>query len=181
MRLSFLLLSLFLSGLSFAQDLTCRAKTFIGEDLLDVKVSIKEGNFKVSKYFAGKVLEVKSLSLNGKFIKECLRLHDPKKKEKVFDCVSKIIPEARKKDDSVRSLNNMLVHLSLIRTSGIESSDFIDIPSEKDFDLDKVTSGNLQVFHFGGMYPNHGIYEYFDGDGNLLARFYYRILPSLCK
>lgn len=168
---------LIFSHASFAEDISCVARSVIGEDFTKVSVQTKDGAYKVSRVGAGKILETKSIDIDGPGINSCAKLG----KSGYLSCVKKLLPNSRDKNDSVRMLNTMLVHIHLIRNHPEDVSDLMDIPTEQDFNIDQVASGSLELFEYAGKNPGHGIYSYKDASGNLLARFYFKYFPSLCK
>ena len=178
MKLLSILALLSFSAVSMASDsFTCKTTTMITEDK---KIEIRKD--KDSVHFEGlgpkPILESVSMQIDGQALKDCLTC------ETSYECLQGLVPDTKEKDDSRLSL---LTNLLILAPSKLENDvvseirQLIDVPSSKDIDVAKIRSGTLHVLQFGGLYPNLGVYEYFDENGALLGRMYHEVLPRMCR
>lgn len=160
-------LTLLASVSSFASSFTCQSYLPGDDGWKEVLISVDEEVITIHGFEKREIIESVEMEIDGDKLVGC----------KDYICVQGLTPNAPSKNDNKRSLySNLYMYLELDKTERSLS----DV-AFKDINVAKIVKGKVHVAKFGGHYPNIGVYEYFDKNNKLVARYLHQILPLPCN
>lgn len=179
MKHIFFLVTLTLATSAFARTFSCRSTVGLDETGTARLITVTENDMTFEGLGTRPILERVKTRIDGEAVKKCLSVKDTS-----LACIKKLIPNTASTYDSKYSLHSLLTYTLPYDNNSKGDEDVmkvLDVMTAEDIKIEKIASGQVHVVAFDKNYPNLGIYEYFDENGKVLARFYHEILPRNCR
>lgn len=178
MKHIFFLMTLTLATSAFAGTFSCRSTVGMENTGTPRLITVKENDITFEGLGTRPILERVKTRVDGSAVKKCLAM---KENSKLMGCLDKLTPDAPETYDSKRSLHSILTYTSDKEPGSEDVVKLLDVITKNDINIEQIAFGQVHVLAFDKYYPNIGVYEYFDANDRVLARFYHEILPRNCR